>query len=396
MLLAQLVATVVALYAVFWALYVVIPPLLGSMRRSRRAGRSRPGRDRTPSVVVIVPSHQMESVIGRCVQSLLAMRYPAGHLQVFVVADHCSDRTAAEALAAGAEALVRNDGPAGKTYTIAWTLEQLQQRNLRPDLYVVTDATAHVDSGFMAALAQRWQQGEDIVVAHSLVDMANQKWFAQCMGLTLVHRNMQNLARERLALSALVEGRGMAYSSEYIERHGWNLALPTSTDASSHPTEDWRHGVRVVEHGYRVAFAAEAHVYTPLRETLSAATQQGMRWEKGRMANAATHGMQVLVQAIRQRNARMLFAALDAIQLPVAVLGAVCVLAAILTLPLPGPGWLRVLGVTPLVLIGIYGCFVIVQGQREGIRASTIAWAPIYVLWRCTSFVLGLVTPNRK
>ena len=211
-----------------------------------------------------------------------------------------------------------------------------------------------------------------------------------------VHRNLQNLARERLGLSALVEGRGMAYSREYIDRFGWSLALPTATDAIAHPTEDWRHGVRLVEHGYRVAFAEDAHVYTPLRETLSAATQQGMRWERGRMANAATHGLNVLGQAIRDRKVRMMFAALDAIQLPVAVLGAVTVLAGLLAVALPGPAWFRALGLAPVIMVGIYGIFVIAQGQREGIRASAIAWAPVYVLWRCASFVLAFVATGRR
>jgi hypothetical protein len=46
--------------------------------------------------------------------------------------------------------------------------------------------------------------------------------------------------------------------------------------------------------------------------------------------------------------------------------------------------------------VGSYGIFVIAQGQREGIRASAIAWAPVYVLWRCASFVLAFVAPGRR
>lgn len=393
---ARLAAAILAAYATFWALYVVLVPLFGQLRRSRSPMTGAQARQGTPAVAVIVPSHDMAAVIVRCVQSLRAMRYPADKLRVFVVADHCTDQTAALAESAGATTFTRDDGPPGKTYTIAWTLDALRKSGIRPDVYVITDATAHVEPGFLAALVARWQLGEDIVVAHSLVDLTNQKWFAQCLGLTLVHRNLQNLARERLRLSALVEGRGMAYSREYIERFGWSLALPTATDASTHPTEDWRHGVRVVEHGYRVAFAEDAHVYTPLRETLSAATQQGMRWERGRMANAATHGLNVLVQAVRERKVRMMFAALDAIQLPVAVLGAVTVLAGLLAVVIPGPAWFRALGLSPVIMVGIYGTFVVAQGQREGIRASAIAWAPVYVLWRCASFVLAFVAPGRR
>lgn len=396
MTLAHLIVAALAAYTIFWALYVVLPPLFGCLRSGSGSATGTGPRSGVPSVAVIVPSHNMEPVIARCVKCLQAMHHPADRLQVFVVADHCTDRTATLAESAGATVLVRNDGPPGKTFTIAWTLETLQRRGIRPDVYVVTDATAHVAPGFLEALLARWRQGEDIVVAHSLVDLANQQWFAQCLGLTLVHRNMQNLARERLGLSALVEGRGMAYSRDYIERFGWSLALPTATDPGAHPTEDWRHGVRVVEHGYRVAFADDACVYTPLRDTLAAATQQGIRWERGRMANAATHGVAILLQALREGNGRMMLAALDAIQLPVAVLGALCVLVALLTAAVSATGWLAVLGYAPAALLAVYGIFVIARGQREGIRASTIAWAPVYLLWRCASFVLAFVAPGRR
>jgi hypothetical protein len=105
-------------------------------------------------------------------------------------------------------------------------------------------------------------------MAHTMVDPTNQKWFARCLGLTLAHRNLQDAARERLSLSALVCGRGMAFGKEYIEKHGWRLALPSESIAGTHPTEDFRHGVRLAEHGYRVAFAPMRTSYTPLRQSL--------------------------------------------------------------------------------------------------------------------------------
>lgn len=93
------------------------------------------------------------------------------------------------------------------------------------DLYVITDATARVETGFLKALVQVYCEGEDVVVRHSLVDAENQIWFARCLGLTLVHRNLQNWARQRLRLSALIEGRGMGYSRKYVEQFGWSLAV---------------------------------------------------------------------------------------------------------------------------------------------------------------------------
>ena len=49
---------------------------------------------------VIIPAHNEEAVIGRCLGTLLAAA-PPGALEVIVVANGCSDRTAATAAAFG-------------------------------------------------------------------------------------------------------------------------------------------------------------------------------------------------------------------------------------------------------------------------------------------------------
>jgi len=378
--------------AVLWTLYVVAMPLVARLRRpppSRSASA-------LPSFAVIVPAHDMEDHVGGCIAALKASNYPADRISIFVVADHCRDRTAARAREAGAEVLERSEAPAGKTYALAWTFELLRRKGLAHDYFVVTDGTARVDRGFLAAMARLCQAGETIVVGHSVRATDATQWFAKCLGLTLVHRNLQNWARERLGLSSLIEGRGMAYSRSYIEKHGWNLAVPTQAAAGQHPTEDWRHGVRVVEHGYRVAYADEARVYTPLRDTLGDATRQGIRWERGRQLNAITHGLQLLKTAFRTRNRITFFAALDAIQLPVAVLGALCVAVAVLTWAWPGEPWLNALGFAPVILMACYGLLVTMRGRADGIPASTVLFAPFYLLWRLASFVLAWVPAGRR
>ncbi len=253
----------------------------------------------------------------------------------------------------------------------------------------MTDATARLDRGFLAALVPKWQSGEDVVVGHSIVSAANTKWFARCLGLTLVHRNLQNWARERLGLSSLIEGRGMAYSRRYIRRFGWSLALPTQATPGQHPTEDWRHGVRIVESGLRVAYEDDARVYTPLRGDLGAATRQGIRWERGRQLNALTHGLRLLEESVRGRDRLRFFAALDSIQLPVAVLGVLCVAVALLAWVVPGGPAVKVLGYAPATLIALYGLQVTLRGRSDGISPTTLAWAPVYLLWRFSAFLLA-------
>ena len=390
MIVLEVLLVFLAVVAGFWAIYLMLLPLLAVLVPTRIDETARVPVAELPSVAVIIPAHDMEQVVGRCLNSLKVCRYPDGKLELYVVADHCSDDTAECARSGGAIVLVRNDEPRGKTFTLAWALDALAKRGANPDLYVIVDATVRVAPEFLVNLASHALQGEDIVVGHAVVDPENQQWFAQCVGLSLAHRNLQNWSRERLRLSALIEGRGMAYSRRYIKRYGWSLALPEKVLSESHPTEDWRHGVRVVEHGYRVAFADDARLFTPLRASLGAATQQGIRWERGRAANAVTFGLNLLRSGLRQRNRLKALAGLDAVQPPVAILGGFSIGIALLGIIAPVARPVAILAVMPLALVGLYALAVLEQGRREGISPLVLIWAPGYVAWRCIAFIVAL------
>ena len=58
-------------------------------------------------LVVLVPAHDEQELLGRCLDSLTAQDLPASAYRLVVVADNCTDRTAEVALAHGAEVLVR-------------------------------------------------------------------------------------------------------------------------------------------------------------------------------------------------------------------------------------------------------------------------------------------------
>ena len=164
-------------YVGLWALYLLV--LLGLARlRTLRRGVIEKSTGSPPMVVVIVPAGNADRVIARCLGALSGCNYPKGKYNLYVIADHCQDNTANIAADAGAQVLTRNDGPRGKTYTIAWALGELTRRGISADLYLIVDSTALVEADFIAAIAQRWGQGEDIISSHSILNDENQAWYA--------------------------------------------------------------------------------------------------------------------------------------------------------------------------------------------------------------------------
>ncbi len=388
MIVLAVLQILVIAYITMWLLYILLFPFVASLRTLRTSHSLDRLSTSSPQIVIIIPAYNMADVIGNCVASLHNDARAMENVTIYVIADHCTDDTAEQAIAAGVEVLKRQEGPRGKTYTLAWTIDQLRQLDVVPDLYVIVDATAQVSPGFLHAFRERWQQGENIIASRAVVSPTNQKWFAKCLGLMLVHRYMQGGYREQLGLSAWLEGRGMAYSHDYIQQFGWRLALP-SEERSSHPTEDWRHGVRAAEQGYRVAFAPDAKVITPLRRTFVEATKQNARWERGRFLNAITYALRLLWQGLQQRQSLKIFAALDGIQPPVALLGGFAGGLALWGVAFPAANAAGLWTFLPFVLVGIYSLLVAYRGHFEGIHFLTLFWAPVYVIWRCSAFVLA-------
>src|ERR1700761_8503930 len=60
-------------------------------------------------LVVLVPAHNEELLIARTVRSLLGQTYPRELFQLAVIADNCSDATAAIAATAGADVVMVRD-----------------------------------------------------------------------------------------------------------------------------------------------------------------------------------------------------------------------------------------------------------------------------------------------
>jgi len=80
----------VSLGGLAWT-HVGYPLAAAGLRRVR--GREVAKDDVTPSVTLIVPAHDEEDVIGRRVENLLELDYPADRLQLVVASDGSTDRT---------------------------------------------------------------------------------------------------------------------------------------------------------------------------------------------------------------------------------------------------------------------------------------------------------------
>ena len=103
---------------------------------------------KVPKVSVIVPVHNQEKYIGRCLRSLLAQNYPRDSFEIVVIDDGSHDRTPyALELFKGAITLMRNDSKLGLPVSL--------NRGIRATTasYVVrVDSDDYVNANFLTLL----------------------------------------------------------------------------------------------------------------------------------------------------------------------------------------------------------------------------------------------------
>lgn len=253
--------------------------------------KARPHRETVyHSYAVLVSARNEEAVIGGLVKSVLAQNYPHDRLRVFVVADNCTDDTAAAARAAGATVFERADLiHVGKGYALDYLLGKLDELYGRDafDGYFVFDADNLLDENFVAEMNRCFCDGYGIVTGCRNSKNYGDNWISAGYALWFL-RDSQFLNRSRMLLgtSSVVAGTGFLFSRAVLERcGGWKFFLLS---------EDTEFTVRNVLDGEMIAYCERAVFYDEQPTGLAQSCRQRMRWARGYLQVFGKYGRQML------------------------------------------------------------------------------------------------------
>jgi len=337
---------------------------------------------------VLVPAHDEAAGIGATVASLRAMTYPAEMVRVIVIADNCSDATAALARGAGALVLERRSATErGKGYALACGYAASLDDGFA-DAVVVVDADTSVSPNLLHAFSARFADGADAAQAEYGVRNAQASWRTRLMvlALTMFH-TVRSLGRERLGVSCGLRGNGMAFSTALLRR------VPPCAYSI---VEDVEYGIALGLQGVRVVYVPEAAVHGDMPATATASTSQRERWEGGRMELMRTHVPRLLAAARGPAGGVALDLAVDVLVPPLTTLGAYVAAGLVAVAVAVASGAATGMGVIPW-LVALAGLLLyVIRGavlSGSGARAVLdLAWAPVFVVWKLTL----LFSPTRR
>jgi cellulose synthase/poly-beta-1,6-N-acetylglucosamine synthase-like glycosyltransferase len=318
-----------------------------------------------PPISVLIPAHNEEVLIGRCVQSLMSCSGTG--TEVVVVAHNCTDATAAEAEAAGARVMVLNDsGQTGKSCALNYGFEAILTGPSQGVL--VIDADSAVDSGLITAVRRGFLAGAQALQCRYEVNNSGDSQRTRLMALAFCGFNViRPLGRARIGLSAGIVGNGFALHRDVLTRIPYN---------AHSIVEDLEYHLALVRAGIRVEFIDTVAVRGEMPVTSKNAQTQRARWEGGRMRMMRRWAPALTVDVLRGR-VRLVEPLLDLLALPIASEATLLLIAALLPVP-----WLRVyaLGAFSVLLFHVMAASVRGPGIWGTIRA--LLAAPAYVLWK--------------
>ncbi len=293
------------------ALCVLVLLLQTSLGRRTAADAPAPEQlGRRPRLAVLVPAHNEGSGIVQTVAVICSQLLPGD--RVLVVADNCTDDTAAQARSAGAEVVERHNlNQVGKGHALAFGLDVL--RADAPQVLIVVDADCLFDAGSIDLLSRTAFASNRPVQSRNLMELPSR--VSMPLKVATFAWRVRNVARplgwHRIGWPCQLMGTGMAFPWELVR----NAAL-----ANSDLVEDMRLGVDLAKAGHPPLYCDAAVVRSLFPETERAARSQRTRWEHGHLASIAAHVPGLLRQAVLHAQPACLGLALDLMVPPLALL----------------------------------------------------------------------------
>ena len=339
----------------------------------------------------VISARNEENVIGQLCDCIRSQDYPADMIDIYVVADNCTDGTAEVARTYGAQVYERfNDKLIGKGYAMTELFEHIRSTVGFDayDGYIVVDADNILEKNYVREMNNCFSAGNRLIIGYRNSKNYGDNWISAGYALWFMRESRYlNAVRSNLGVTSEIKGTGFLIHKDIIIRQGgWIHHLMI---------EDVQFTVENVLLGERVEYCDRAILYDEQPTDFKTSWWQRKRWCRGYLQILRRYTFKLLGAFFRGRgfsNYDMLMAMSPAffISLAATVINIVC-LALVLILE-PASFGAAILSVA-LMLLGSYLLFAIPVGLftviSEWKRIHTTAAKKI---WSVFTFPIFMAT----
>ena len=337
-----------------------------------------PATKTVPFFAIIVPAHNEAEIIADTVRNLLAFDYPPDRFSLTVVADNCTDDTAAIAVAAGARVLRRKNAVnRGKSHALAFALERLRGEPCDAVLFMDADSQAAPD--YLQVMARYVARGDRVIQGRYEVNEPDRNWFTRLTSVSFVLRNRWLFpACDALGITIPLRGSGMCFAAETILSLGWE---------SHGLIEDTEMSLRLIRDDIPVSFASGAISRQFMPATPERARTQRLRWSAGEQSVRGTILRDELPAALRRGDWRGAVSLILIAAPPFSL--QMCAASVLLVPAYSAEG--NLLLASWLVVAAYGGYFLLGLGRLDRLGIAAIAMLPVFALWRVGVYFSAMI-----
>ena len=282
--------------AYFYQIVYAIVGLIG-----KRRSNADPAPAKLHKFAAVICARNEEAVIGELVASLKAQNYPAELLDIFVLADNCTDSTAQVSREAGAIVYERyNTQKVGKGFALDHLFKQiaLYHKHSGYEGYFVFDADNIVDVNFVTEMNKTFDRGYNVITCYRNSKNFGMNWISASYSIWFLREaRFLNSPRMLLGTSCAVSGTGFLVASKLVEQNGgWPFHMLT---------EDIQFSVNCALTGTKIGYCDKAIIYDEQPLTFRQSWMQRLRWSKGFYQVDARYALPLLSGAVSKKGSRM-------------------------------------------------------------------------------------------
>jgi len=343
-------------------------------RQTPNAGRPEQGR-----LALLVPAHNESVSIRDTLHNLMPAACADGAAEVVVIADNCTDNTAALARAAGIQVIERSDTQLrGKGHALEYAFARIIEQGY--SWVIVIDADTALEPGFLLAMRAAMQPDCNAVQACYL-SRAGARLRSRVARLAQWGFNLvRPLGRARLGLSSGIFGNGFALRCSLLQR------IPYTAHSV---VEDLEYHLLLISAGEKVRFVPSAVVIGEIADTTEGARIQRTRWEGGRLRMLREQSLPLLAQALQGKKAAIEVLS-DLLLLPLGMHVLLLVLAFAC-----GTGG-RLAWVPGMLAVFLYLAAILLRGPTSRADVTALLLSPLYLIWKLSLLPATLLHSRRS
>ena len=226
---------------------------------------------------IVISARNESAVIGNLIRSIKTQKYPSELIDIFVIADNCTDDTAKVSRREGAKVYERfNEEQIGKGYALNWFFDRLKEDNKEDDYeaFMIFDADNVLDSNFVSEMNKVFDNGYRIITSYRNSKNYDSNWISAGYSLWFLREaKYLNHARMRIGTSCAISGTGFLVSTDvFKENGGWIHHLLT---------EDIEFTTDSIIKGEKIGYCDSAILYDEQPHIFKQSYIQRLRWAKG-------------------------------------------------------------------------------------------------------------------